>query len=60
MEQGGNAARPVATLLDLGAIGVEYPIEDRRVGAAGRLEDQRLVKPYPGVTIRNTPELVGG
>jgi len=47
-------------LLDLHAIGVEYPIEDGRVAAPRRLEHQRLVVADAGTPVPQAPELIAG
>jgi hypothetical protein len=60
MEQGGDTARPVAALFDLGTVGVEYPVEHDRVGSPGRLEHQRLVEPNACMPIREVSQLGGG
>ena len=59
MEQGGYTARAVATLLDLGTIGVEYSVEHCGVGTPRWLQHQRLVEPNASVSIREAPKLVG-
>jgi hypothetical protein len=60
MEQGGDTARTVSALLDLGTIGVEYSVEHDSVGSPGRLEHQRLVESNACMPIREVSQLVGG
>jgi len=59
MEQGGDATGAVTALFDLIAIGVEYAIENRCIGAAWRLEDERLIVTDPCMAIRQSPKLIG-
>ena len=58
MEQGGDAARAVAALLDLDAVGVEDAVEDGRVRTPRRLENQRLVEADAGMSVGEAPQLL--
>src|ERR1700724_1288789 len=67
VQERGNAARAVASWLDLVAVAVEDPVEHGAVGAPGPLQYQRLVKADTGAAIRETAQqlrpqqgLVGG
>ena len=54
-----EAARTVAALLDLAAVGVEYPITKIDVGPRGLLHKQDLVAAHTEVPVRDAPYLVG-
>src|SRR5688572_6040646 len=60
MEERGEAARAVAALLDLAAVGVEDAVVDLRALAARRLEDERLIETNPGMTRGQRTPLLGG
>src|SRR5215469_5252653 len=55
-EESREAAGTVATLLDLGAVGVEDPVVRRAVRAPRRIEQQRLVEADAGAAIRQCPQ----
>jgi hypothetical protein len=52
-----EAARAVAALLDLAAVGVEDPVDEVHVGAVGRLDQQHLVGAHAEVAIRERAPL---
>ena len=54
-----DAARAVAALLDLGAVGIEDSVVDVRAGATWRFEDQRLVEPDAGAPVRQAAQSGG-
>ncbi|MNO46854.1 hypothetical protein D3C76_371460 [compost metagenome] len=49
--EAGEAARTVAALLHLGAVGVEDAVAEIEVGVARRLDDQQLVEADAGVAV---------
>ena len=51
MHERGDAARAVAALLHLAAVGVEDAVEHGVSGAARRLEHQRLVETDAGMAV---------
>ena len=54
-----DAARAVAALLDLGAVGVEDAVVDVGAGAARRLEHQRLVEADAGAAVARRRSVAG-
>ena len=54
-----EAARTVAALLDLAAVGVEYPVAKIDVGARRLFHEQDLVAAHTEVPVRDAPDLVG-
>ena len=52
VQERGDTARAVAALLDFGAVGVEYPVEDARSIVARGFEHQGLIEADAGVPIR--------
>ena len=52
VQQGGDAARAVAALLDLEPVGVEDAVEHGRSCPARRFEHQRLVEADAGMAVR--------
>src|SRR5581483_1890965 len=55
-----EAARAVAALLDLAAVGVEDAVAEIRVGAGRPLHRQHLVAAHAKVAIRERPDLAPG
>jgi len=60
VQQCRHAARAIAALLDLAAVGIEHAIEGVGAMAARRLQHQRLVETYAGVAIGEGAPLVAG
>ena len=58
MQQGGDAARAVAALLDLEPVSVEDAVEHGRVGTPRRFEHQGLVEADAGMAVRQLPPLL--
>ena len=59
VKQGRDAAGAIAALFDFGAVRVEYTVEDCGIRTSRCLEHERLVIADTGVTVRQTPELLG-
>ena len=59
MQQGGDAARAVAALLDLVAVGVEDAVEHGRVGPPGAREHQRLIEADAGAAVGEAAQALG-
>ncbi len=57
IEERGDAARTIAALLDLGAVAIEDLVVNAGRGAAGRVQEQRLVKADTGVAVGEAPKL---
>jgi hypothetical protein len=59
MQQGGDAARAVAALFDLVAVGVEDAVEHGRIGPPGAREHQRLIEADAGAAIGEAAQALG-
>src|SRR5258706_14364404 len=55
-----EAARTVAALLDLAAVGVEDAVAEVRVARLRPLDDQDLVAANAEVAVRDFPQLISG
>jgi hypothetical protein len=59
VQESCDAARPIAALFDLVAIGIEDAVEDGRIGTLGSAEHQGLVKADAGATVGEAAQPLG-